>query len=452
MDRRTACQGEPLARRLESGLTPQAWAWVGQVAELGRARGERVYLVGGLVRDLLLGLPHRDLDLTLERGGGAFAEALAAEAGGTVLHHPEFGTAVYTSPDGFEIDLVTARRESYRAPATLPVVEPGDLASDLLRRDFAANALALRIAPEPEVELIDLCDGIADLERRSLRVLHPCSFVDDPTRILRGVRLEARLGFRFDPETERLARSAAMEGVFPLLSGSRLRHELVLLLEEPGSAIPALGRLAELGVLQALLPEGAPHLDWNAELEKDLLRTEAALERPFAHSLADTGLRRWRLLWMALTRSLGRDAEVDPVQARLLLEGGDAKVLIGFAGRLARTRESLGSGRPPAPHQVAEALAPLSGEELVLLHLDPDAEVRRAVELYATSLRGLQIGLRGADLRAHGIPPGPALGAALRAVRRARWDGEIGRDEELDYALAQLGAQAVIEARGGTGS
>ena len=446
--------GEALARRLAAGLRPEARLWVDRVSALGRRRGERVYLVGGLVRDLLLGLPHRDLDLTIEGEGGDFAEALAdsvgaGEAGGSVLHHTEFRTAVYTAPDGFEIDLVTARRESYPAPASLPRVEPGDLASDLGRRDFAANALAIRIAPEPAPELIDLFDGAGDLERRHLRVLHSASFVDDPTRILRGVRLEARLGFRFDPGTEELARAAARDGVFSHLSGSRLRHELVFLLEEPGIAIPALARLAGLGVLAALAPEGAPELRWTPEIEADLLRTEAALAEPWAERLADTGLRRWRLLWMALTRPLGGDAEVDPLQERLLLEGADAKVLAGFAGRLSRTRQALSQRSGAArPHQVVEALAHLSGEELLLLRIDSDPAVREAAALYVDTLRALPIALRGADLRAQGIPPGPALGEALRAVRRARWDGEIGPEEELAFALTHLESGAA----GGAGS
>lgn len=439
MEERDDWNGVPLERVLATGLTPEARYWVERIAQLGRRRGEAVYLVGGLVRDLLLGLAHRDLDVTIEGDSCGFADALAVEVGGRVLRHAEFRTAVFTATDGFEIDLVTARRESYPSPASLPRVERGDLATDLRRRDFAANALAIRLSPGEPLVLIDSCGGIADLESRSLRVLHGRSFRDDPTRILRGVRLEGRLGFRLEAETEQLARAAVAEGIFSHLSGSRLRHELALLLEEPGLALPGLARIAELGVLTSLLPAGEPALRWTSVVERDLLRAEELLAGLWARPLRDSGLRRWRLLWMLLVRTLGVETAIDRAQRRLLFEGADARVLLGFAGRLARTKRGLGSGGSlPRPHVVAEALGGASGEDLALLLLDADPVARAAAEVYLTSLRGIRLTLRGADLLAQGVPPGPALGATLRAVLRARWDGEIGESQELAYALTHV--------------
>lgn len=447
MERRTEWRGSSLETLLSTRLSSGVGEWVERVARLGKSRGDRVYLVGGLVRDLLLGVPHRDLDVMVEGDGGRFADALAAEVGGKARKHAEFLTALVTAPDGFEIDVVTARAERYPSPAALPRVEPGDLASDLLRRDFAVNALALQIAPGPELSLVDLVGGIADLEGRSLRVLHDGSFRDDPTRLLRGVRLETRLGFRLAPETERLGREAIAEGIFDRLSGSRLRHELVLLLEEPEGALPGLERLADLGALAAF----HSRLRWSPDVAAALASAEAQLATPLAAALAGPDparlLRRWRYLWMVLALEVcgaseaseaNLDAEVESLGRRLLLEGPDAEVLIGFPRRLARARAALAAmgSRARVPHVVAEALEPLSGEDLLLLARDES--LRAAVELYQAKLRELRPGLRGADLVAAGEPPGPAIGEALRAVRRALWDGEVGAEGELRFALAHL--------------
>lgn len=459
MERREEWGGRPLGALLAAGLSPEAKVEVERVADLGRRRGDRVYLVGGLVRDLLLGVPHRDLDLMVEGDGLAFAAALAAEGGGSARKHEEFLTALVTLPDGFEIDVVGARAERYAAPAALPRVEPGDLRSDLLRRDFAVNALALQLSPGAAPVLVDPAGGAADLEARRLRILHAGSFLDDPTRLLRGVRLETRLAFRFDPETEARAREAVAGGIFDRLSGSRLRHELVLLLEEPEGAAPGLERLAGLGALAAFHPA----LRWSPEVAASLAAAEGHLAAPRARAIAAgaAGFRRWRFLWMALSRAAAAASgggapafaeTIDALGARLLPEGGDAEVILGFPERLARARRELErrEGGALVPHRVAEALSPLSGEELLLLA--GEETLLPAIDLFVGSLRSTRSALRGADLVAAGVPPGPAVGAALRAALRARWDGEVEAGGELAFALAHLARERSREAAGGGAS
>lgn len=452
MERQTEWRGIPIAALLRARLGPLARRWVRLLGELGRERGEAVYLVGGLVRDLLLQRGHRDLDVTLEGDGDAFAAALAARVGGEVQLHSEFLTAVVRGADGFEVDVVTARAESYLEPAVLPRVRPGDLRSDLLRRDFAANALAIQVSGVAVPELVDLCGGLADLEARRLRVLHDASFRDDPTRILRGVRLEARLGFRFDEATEAQARAAVKEGIFDRLTGSRLRHELEFLLEEEGPApevlaargrsqvFAALARLSNLGVIRTLHPA----LRWNAGVAARLRRVQELVEEGppgregegWAPAAAGA-LRRWRLHLMVLAAELS-DAQTTELAERLLLEGPDRRVIAGFPSRLARVAERLAGPAEPKPHAVAEALEELSEEELLLAQAGPDPRLSSYLDMYRTTLRGLTLGVRGADLLAAGHPPGPEIGHALRAVRRARWDGRIGPEGELEYALEVL--------------
>ncbi len=225
-----------------------------RIAAVSRETGSPVYLVGGLVRDLLLERENRDLDLVVEGDGLGFAARLAEALGGRVREHQAFLTAVVVDAEGFHIDVATARSEFYRAPAALPEVQMSALRQDLFRRDFTINTLAIRLGPEPVPELIDYFGGRNDLKEKTLRVLHSLSFIDDPTRVLRAVRLELRLGFRISAETLRLIEVALAEGVFDHLSGGRLREELQLLLDDPALALRGIERLGELGVLRVVHP------------------------------------------------------------------------------------------------------------------------------------------------------------------------------------------------------
>lgn len=411
-----------LEKDLEKRLAAPQKARVEAIARVSRALGVPAYLVGGFVRDLLLGRETRDLDVVVEGDGIEFATRLAEALGGRVRAHRAFLTAVVVDPQGEDIDVATARSELYRAPAALPEVQAADLRQDLLRRDFTVNTLAIRLGPEPGFELVDLLDGRRDLAAGTLRVLHDRSFVDDPTRLLRAVRLELRLGFRISPETLDLAAAALEEKVFDHLSGSRLRTELALLLDDPVLALPGIERLAGLGVLRAV----DPGLELN-EATRRRLREVHAQERDRVEA---TG---WRLFLMALAAGVA-DVDRERLADRLLLAGEDRRLLLGFPARLDAARAILQSG--PQPHQATEALEPLAGEELLLLMAEDDETVRGWVRRYLAELRPLALSLRGADLLAAGVPAGARVGEALRATRRARLDGRIDAAEELRYALA----------------
>jgi tRNA nucleotidyltransferase (CCA-adding enzyme) len=175
-----------------------------QVADLSRELEVPVYLVGGAVRDLLLTGELRDLDLVVEGSGAEFARALGDRLDARVRLHQQFLTAEVEDPLGLRIDIASSRAESYPEPAALPVVRAGSLEEDLDRRDFTVNTLAVQLGPDASFELIDSKGGLQDLEESRLRILHSRSFVDDPTRAFRAVRLESRLGLRLEPESARL--------------------------------------------------------------------------------------------------------------------------------------------------------------------------------------------------------------------------------------------------------
>jgi len=419
-----------LTAMLDHGLAPEARRAVTVVATLGERRGLPVYLVGGPVRDLLLERATADVDLMIEGELEDLARSIASELGGKPRYYPDFLTAAIDLPNGLEVDLASARVERYAAPGVLPAVRAGSLAEDLARRDFAANALALRVGAEGALGLIDHHDGRRDIDRRRLRVLHQRSFEDDPTRILRGVRFETRLGFRFDSATESLARAAIGSGLLECVSGARLRREWTLLLAEPG-APASLARLADLGGLLAL----DPALEMTDATRSLLEQVAAAFEWARGGDRGAETAEPWRLFLLALAWSHpGLDAE--RLAARLDLGAVDRVRLSGCRERLAAARRGLSDPDLP-PHGVSSALRGLAVEELLVLRALGGAGAGR-VEDELVRYRRLELRIDGADLLERGHLAGPAIGRALEATRDARLDGRIAVAEELEFALDVL--------------
>jgi len=476
---------------------------VAVVARVAAQMGVEAWLVGGTVRDMLLGREGPDLDIVAVGDGAGLAAAVQRELGGRLLLHAEFLTADVIDAEGVHLDVATARQESYAAVAALPEVWPAaTLDDDLRRRDFTVNAMALRLpaslpgslavsltASDNGLDLAvlaaagslaDPAGGRRDLAAGALRVLHARSFLDDPTRVLRGVRFEARLGLRLTPDSETLARQAVAAGAFARLSGSRLRRELELLLgadagDGPATALAGLERLQELGVLGAVHPRLAVGAGWPAARRRLLdaaaelawyraaasvhatedsragkgaaQATEHGCAGRDAAQAAEAALARpWLLLLLALATGLD-ESERDALADRLLLAGDERRLLTGFGVRLAAALPRLGAGA--RPHEVDAALARLTDEELLLLAAQGGALARSWVRRYLTELRPLVLAIRGADLLAAGMESGPAIGRVLRATRDARLDGEIGPGEELAFALARV--RDAGDGNGGTG-
>jgi tRNA nucleotidyltransferase (CCA-adding enzyme) len=423
---------QDLGRKLERNLSPALWSLVERIIRLAREKKVRAYLVGGFVRDLLLGRENRDLDVVVEGDGPAFARDLAQELEGRVRVHEAFLSAVVVTADGQHIDVGTARSEFYSAPAELPRVQMSAIRQDLYRRDFTINTLCIVLGPGSRLELLDHFGALNDLQSGVIRVLHSLSFIDDPTRILRAVRLEQRLGFKISEETIRLARVALEEGVFRRLSGSRLRTELTLLLDDRGTAVKALERLRGLGLLPAIHP--------SLVLDEGAIRRMVRLRSGYSWYKME-GIRHppVRLCWvflLGLAEPL-RAGERGEMADRLALVGDQRRLLVHYPRRLREAQKQL-SGEGLRPHEAAHLLRSLTGEELVFLLAELPDEGRSWVRRYLTRLQDFRLGIRGADLVSAGVEPGPRVGDALNATRDARLDGAIGEDEELSYALSFL--------------
>ncbi|MFN2158288.1 MAG: CBS domain-containing protein, partial [Anaerolineae bacterium] len=242
---------QEISHKLRDMVDPHRLDLLWQAAEEAEQLDYTLYIVGGFVRDLLLGRPNQDIDLVVEGDAIALARSLARDLGGRVRSHERFGTAKWILVDGDELDFVTARTEFYTQATALPQVEPSSIKQDLHRRDFTINTLAIRLDRDHRGELLDFYGGEQDLRDGVIRVLHSLSFTEDPTRILRAIRLEQRLGFHIEPRTQELIADAL--GLLARVTGERIRHELFQLFQEQAPEA-GLTRMEELGVLRQIHP------------------------------------------------------------------------------------------------------------------------------------------------------------------------------------------------------
>ena len=383
-----------------------------------RSLGTPLYVVGGAVRDLLLGRAVMDVDLVVTADAAAFARRVASALGGRATSHGRFGTATVELRIGARVDVATLRKEEYEEPGALPRVGPGSLADDLARRDFTVNAMAVEVAEAKVPVLVDPSGGREDLRRKRIRALHPLSFRDDPTRAFRAVRYANRLGFRIDPGTRARIREAARGGALDTISADRLRREIALLFSEPNRAA-AVRNLARLGLARAVHPA----LGGDAET----LRRLRAAELLTRESGAPPGWVVYLLSWMGDV-SLPAAREI---AARLNLPRKVRDRVTAWPA----VRERLLRASRGRPGGLAEAVSRLDPDTLLAAAATAPPSARRAILAARSAPPGPRLSIGGADLVAAGIPPGPAIGRALARTLAARRDGAIPAEEELAYAL-----------------
>jgi len=432
---------EPKERELATLVRHRLPADALQLLELlgvtGDGLGVSVHAVGGFVRDLLLGVPNLDLDITVEGDGIFFAETFGGRHGCRVRPHQMFGTAVVVFPDGRKLDVASTRLEYYESPGVLPVVERASLRHDLYRRDFTMNTLALCLNRERFGVLLDYFGGQKDLQEKTVRVLHNLSFVEDPTRAFRAVRFEQRLGFQIEPHTEGLLRSAVRAGLMERVGGKRLFDELVHILKEQEPA-PAISRLAQLGLLPCIHP--ALHCGPDSEqLFTELQRVLAWYQLLYL----DKKVEPWALWFLALTDRLG-SLQYQEVCKRLGMPERLMERLFGHRHRalkrLQHLRQALHRGQPVPDSQLYSWLHGVPAELLLYgLARSGREDLRRLVSHYLTHLADIKTQLSGEALLALGVAPGPAVRTLKERLLVARLDGQVHtRDEEAELARRLL--------------
>ncbi len=231
------------------------------IGETGDRLNVKTYVVGGFVRDLLLRTPNLDVDIVVEGNAIEFVKILKAQCEDfpnairiqKIEEYAPFQVSKAYFNNGYTVDFASARIETYRSPGALPVVEFSHIRKDLVRRDFSINAMAIDLGKESFGTMLDFFRCRRDLENGSIRVLYNTSFIDDPTRILRGVRYEIRFGFAMEDRTLELLKEALSEKYLERVSGGRIRRELQRSLTE-ASLFELFKRYGELEILKHCFP------------------------------------------------------------------------------------------------------------------------------------------------------------------------------------------------------
>jgi tRNA nucleotidyltransferase (CCA-adding enzyme) len=413
-----------IEERLPSEVN-EALTLIGEVAD---EAGFPVYLVGGIVRDLLLRVPNLDIDIVVEGDGITFAGMLVKKAGGRLKTHQQFGTAVVILPNGLKLDIATARLEFYESPAALPTIELSSIKKDLYRRDFTVNTLAVRLNRKHFGELIDFFGGLRDIKDHTIRVLHSLSFVEDPTRVLRAVRFEQRFDFRLSKHTQNLIKTAVNMKLFNRLTGVRFYTELVLMFSE-AEPLKILRRMKELDLLKFIHPGIKP----SAEAERLFGAINETLTW-FKLLYLDLKVEKWFVYFLGLVDQL------KPAAAGEALERLSAPIRIRERVKQARTRYTevlyLFSRAPDlSMSRVYVLLMPMDTEALLLMMAKANQErAKKYISLYLTHLREIKVALTGDDLKAMGLPPGPRYKKILAELLNAKLDGLVkSREEEVEF-------------------
>jgi len=410
-----------LASKIEKQLPAELVNFMQLAGKVAASYGRSLYLVGGVVRDLLLGRTNLDLDLVVEGDAIDLAQHLIEIKQGRMVTHARFHTAKLQW-DKWSVDLATARSETYVRPGALPSVKPSSIEKDLFRRDFTINAMAIRLNPSHYGELIDLHGGSEDLEYKLIRVLHERSFVDDATRIWRGLRYEQRLNFHLEPNTLQL-----LQRDIPMLdtiSGDRIRYELECILQEEFPE-KILRRAEELGVLAKVHPS----LKGNGWLAKKFEQARQ-LSSPSPPPVG---------LYLALMAYPLTNEASEHLISHLRLPKSLCQILRDTIS----LKTKLKSLADPelTPSRIYHLLHGYSPTAITASSIAGESPIAgQHIQLFLNKLRYVKSTLTGNDLIRMGITPGPQIKEILNLLHEARLDGKVtNKQDEVELVKGWLG-------------
>ncbi len=395
---------------------------------IGDEIGLPIFVVGGFVRDLIMGIPNFDIDIVVERDGLAFAREIKKHFDVELFIHKKFKTAVVKFPDGFKIDVTTARTEYYGSPATLPEVEEATIKKDLYRRDFTINAMAIELNNSNFGQLLDFFEGLKDIKNKKVRILHNLSFVEDPTRILRAIRFEQRYGFKLDDITEKLLRKAIKENLISKVSQFRVKEEMINIFSEPDPSL-AIGRFLEFNLIEQLFPNVNPSKDIINYYKRAVKFVETATAN--LHSVYRPAVFLPILLYDL------EIPELDIIEARY-----------GFSKQLKKIFKELVMEKDVFEDKftmdfvkrsdIWEAFHKLSIETaIVLVTMQNDEKIDDYFELYLSDISKIKLEyINGKVLESLGYKKGRKLGKILKDILKEKIDGKI--DNELTYISTKL--------------
>lgn len=418
---------------MQERLTPRLMEMLENIGHAGDTVGVNVFVVGGFVRDLFLYRPNEDIDIVVEGDGVAFAKTYGKTAGVRIHTHEKFGTAVIIYPDGFKIDVASARLEYYQFPAALPIIEMSSIKMDMFRRDFTINTLSIQLNPERFGLLVDFFSAQKDIKEKVIRVLHNLSFVEDPTRVFRAIRFEQRFGFSIGKLTAGLIENAVKMDFFKRLSGRRVFTELRLILEEENPA-GAVIRLHDYNLLGVVHP--------SIKLDKDLIGLFNSVKNVVSWYdllFLEAPLMKWAVYFLALIRRCDRKT-VQDICTRFELPQQYSDLFSSMRLEAERALVSLERKVPIKNSTLYRKLSGFKTELLIFMMAATRQEkVKRSISHFFTRLRTVQPVIRGQDFIEMGYKPGPIFKEVLQAVLDAKLDGRLkSRKDELNYAGARL--------------
>jgi tRNA nucleotidyltransferase (CCA-adding enzyme) len=400
-----------------------------QIGQIADEIGYGAYAVGGFVRDLFLYRSDEDLDIVIEGDGIDFARKYAGLVGARIHTHEKFGTAVIIFPDGFKIDVASARLEYYKFPAALPVVEMSSIKLDLYRRDFTINTLAIQLNPDKFGTLIDFFTARKDLKEKIIRVLHNLSFVEDPTRVFRAIRFEQRFGFTIGKLTVSLISNAINMDFFRGLSGKRVFSELRLILEEE-NPVAAIVRLNDFDLLKVVHPSVKPDKFFIPRLNsiKEVLSWHDLL-------FLEDSYKKWVVYFLALIHQCDSSRSHE-ICDRFELAPEYCKMFCIDRFEADQCIFWLEKNLPVPDSALYRKLTGFKIELILyMMAAAKQQKVKKAISHFFTKLRRIEISLKGRDLKKMKLEPGPIYRKILQAVLDARLDGKLKtKSDEIDFA------------------
>jgi len=395
--------------------------------------GYSAYVVGGFVRDLILGVENFDIDIVIEGDAVAFAQKFASQINAKITVHEKFHTAYVYIDEDLQIDFVTARKEFYEFPGALPVIEIGTIKDDLFRRDFTINCIAMKLNGDEFGKVVDFYGGRRDLYDGVIRILYNLSFIEDPTRIIRAVRFEQRYGFLMDEKTEEFALKTVKSDVLDKLSIERINTEFFYILNEKNT-VKMLQRLKELGLLQKVYPE----MDLSDQLINLMENSDTQWEDFYIGLINKKNIDKILIYLLVLYSNMSVDKAHASVERMRLKREFKDEILRFIAVRDLNLPVLVAEGNL-SNYDVYSMFTGLSLESLYVISIMFDDRVRDVVLAYINNLSQIKTEITGKDIVKLGIEPGPEIKRILQAVLKEKINGKIiTYDDEINFAKKLL--------------
>lgn len=402
------------------------------IGKIGDQLKYPVFMVGGIVRDLFLGIKNYDLDIAVEGNGINYARELCSELKGRMKSYKKFNTAIIILPDGLKIDIATARREFYEYPAALPKVELSSMKKDLYRRDFTINAMAIQLNKKHFGKLIDFFGGKKDLQSGSIRVLYNLSFIEDPARIIRAIRFEQRFGFKINKSTEYFLRKAIDDKFLAKLRRKRIAEELILVLKE-SEPEKAMVRMMELGVIEYLLPG----VVIDEKMVNKFQRVRDCYKDWLYHFKGEK-----INLWLIYLICLIEDLEMRKIQRfykKLMLKNAYTCIINDILINYDLNVNFIAQKDRLSPSKIYVNLKKLSNEMIFMLLLNSwEENIKNRILNYMKESKHIRLSITGKDIEHLGVEPGPIYSMLLNKTLYAKMDRQIQTKEEEKSFIKKL--------------